>query len=141
MIKISFGNKYMPSEQNLFFEEAKKIANNSLCRSAKVGAIIVSKDNEIIGKGYNTIPDKISSCLSLNFCPRRRILRIIPNFPYQHSCQAIHAEQNALLSVNNKSMLKDSSLFLYGIKSICDNCRLLLISQGIKDFYIKLINS
>ena len=136
MNNISFGKKYNIEQQEQYLQKAKELAQKSICERAKVGAVIVAQNDEIIGEGFNAVPEGLKSCKALGGCPRRTLSKIIPNISYQHSCQAIHAEQNALLSAGYKNA-EGATLFLYGIKDICTNCQRLLIQAKINDFYIK----
>ena len=122
--------------QEQYLKRAKDLAQKSICTRSKVGAVIVAQNDEIIGEGFNVVPEGLKSCKALGGCPRRTLSKIIPNISYQHSCQAIHAEQNALLSAGYKNA-EGATLFLYGIKDICTDCQRLLIQAKVNDFYIK----
>lgn len=136
MTKISFGKLYNNIEQAFYLDKAKENAKKSVCKSRQIGAVIVGEDDSIISNGYNYVPDGIIKCSNLSECPRKRIKRIIPFISYQYSCPSIHAEQKALLDAD-KIKLKNSTLFLYGADFVCDNCKLFLISAGVKDLYLK----
>lgn len=122
--------------QEQYLKRAKDLAQKSICTRSKVGAVIVAQNDEIIGEGFNVVPEGLKSCKALGGCPRRTLSKIIPNISYQHSCQAIHAEQNALLSAGYKNA-EGATLFLYGIKDICTDCQRLLIQAKVNDFYIR----
>ena len=136
MTSISFGKKYDLQMQEQYLQRARELAQKSICTRSKVGAVIVAQNDKIVGEGFNVVPEGLKSCKALGGCPRRTLSKIIPNISYQHSCQAIHAEQNALLSAGYKNA-EGATIFLYGIKDICTNCQQLLIHAKINDFYIK----
>ena len=92
-------------EAQKYIEEAIKIAEKALCQRAKCGSIIV-KDEEIIGKGFNSPPNNKES--------QRRCAN---NKDFYHkkitdkTC-CIHAEQRAIINAlkNNPEKLNGSKL-------------------------------
>ena len=89
-----------------------------------VGAIIVNKNMEIKGLGWNGFPFK---ALYGEF-PRASdddVKVKDKKYPF-----IIHAEQNALLMRNAKKLGKDATLFV--TKTPCDECAPLIQMQGIK---------
>ena len=107
----------MPNDVNdNVFEKAISLAQKSTMLQ-KHGAIILSKNGEVIGQGYNHFTDYMS---------------------HQWSC---HAEIAALLSIKNKrEKLSDASLLVVrigndGIPKLskpCENCRKEIQKSGIR---------
>ena len=76
-------------EAGIFFDEAAKVAEGSLCLRAKCGSVIV-RGGEIIGKGYNSPPQdnpEFRTCLQEYDIP--------VGFRHDRTC-CIHAEQRAI---------------------------------------------
>lgn len=107
--------------------EALEEANNANCIKGKVGAIIV-KDNIILGKGNNSVPNGTKPCTEKT-CIRK--LLNLKSGERQELCKVVHAEQNAILSaLFNKYDLNGSTIYV--TKSPCMICSKLLINAGIK---------
>ena len=108
-------------------KEAFLEAQNANCIKGKVGAIIV-KDNKIIGKGKNSVPQNTTPCTDCT-CLRKKYN--LKSGEKQELCKAIHAEQNAILNaLKNGYDLNNSCLYI--TKSPCMICAKLIINLGIK---------
>ncbi len=104
-------------------EESK----NANCIKGKVGAIIV-KENRILGKGNNSVPNGTKPCTEKT-CIRK--LLNLKSGERQELCKVVHAEQNAILNaLFNKEDLNGSALYV--TKSPCMICSKILINAGIK---------
>ena len=88
-----------------------------------VGAVIVNKDKDIVGLGWNGFPTK---SLYGEFPRASRTDEAVTEKKYPY---IIHAEQNALLMRNTKS-IKDATLVV--TMTPCDDCTPLIKMQGIK---------
>ena len=88
-----------------------------------VGAVIVNKDKDIVGLGWNGFPTK---SLYGEFPRASRSDEAVTEKKYPY---IIHAEQNALLMRNTKS-IKDATLVV--TMTPCDDCTPLIKMQGIK---------
>lgn len=88
-----------------------------------VGAVIVNKDKDIVGLGWNGFPTK-SLYGEFPRASRTDEAEREKKYPY-----IIHAEQNALLMRNTKS-IKDATLVV--TRTPCDDCTPLIVMQGIK---------
>ena len=88
-----------------------------------VGAVIVNKDKDIVGLGWNGFPTK-SLYGEFPRASRSDEAETEKKYPY-----IIHAEQNALLMRNTKS-IKDATLVV--TRTPCDDCTPLIDMQGIK---------
>jgi dCMP deaminase len=79
-----------PSIAETMMSIARTLALRATCAKLAVGAVIVDSGNRIIGTGYNGVPKKLQHCTehpcSGFHAPKGADL-----------CQAVHAEQNALL--------------------------------------------
>jgi len=100
------------------FEQCNDIAQNSDCKRGKVGAILIRKNNSIIGTGYNTIPNK-TPCTNTNCDMSKRCK------------QTVHAEIAALLNINSRKDLYAIILSL----SPCLTCAKIIVYAGIQKVY------
>ena len=88
-----------------------------------VGAVIVNKDKDIVGLGWNGFPTK---SLYGEFPRASRTDEAVRDKKYPY---IIHAEQNALLMRNTKS-IKDATLVV--TRTPCDDCIPLINMHGFK---------
>lgn len=114
-----------PDWDNYFIEIAKAISSRSTCLRRKFGAVIV-KDNVIISTGYNGSPRGMENCIDTQKCTRKELN--IPSGERYELCEAVHAEQNAIINGSPERM-KDASIYIAGFeedKSFADGkpCRL-----------------
>ena len=93
-------------------------SNRSKDPSTQVGACVVSKDNKILGVGYNGMP---KGCSDDEFSWDR---------PEKH-LYVCHAELNALLNANDFSQLNGATL--YCTLFPCNECAKIIIQLGIKN--------
>ena len=91
------------------------------CDRLHVGAIIINENGFIIGSGYNTTPEGVPTCEEVG-CQKNDQGRCIAT---------VHAEQKALLSVQHKSDLKNSKIYVTHYP--CENCSKLLLEAGIQE--------
>ncbi len=99
-----------PSWDEYFIEIAKVVSTRSTCIRRKYGAVIV-KDNVIISTGYNGSPRGMINCSDANRCKRKELN--IPSGERYELCEAVHAEQNALLNGAPERM-KDAAIYIAG---------------------------
>lgn len=107
--------------------EALEEAKNANCIKGKVGAVIV-KDDKILGKGNNSVPNGIKPCTEKT-CIRK--LLNLKSGERQELCKVVHSEQNAILNaLFNKNDINGSTIYV--TKSPCMICAKILINAGIK---------
>lgn len=119
---------------NYYLNIAEAVSQRSSCLRRQYGAIIV-KDDEIISTGYNGAPRGCGNCVDKGFCLRQELN--IPQGERYDLCESVHAEANAIISADRKSML-GSTLFLVGRNKgslidaePCKMCSKLIINAGI----------
>ena len=88
--------------------------------NTQVGAVIVSRDNQILSTGYNAFPRGIPQCF-LNW--NREGEPLNTKYPF-----VVHAEANAIL--NNNTKLEGSVIFCTLFP--CNECAKIIIQAGIK---------
>jgi dCMP deaminase len=84
-----------PDWDNYFIEIAKVVSSRATCLRRKYGAVIV-KDRVIVSTGYNGSPRGIANCIDTGKCTRQELN--IPSGERYELCEAVHAEQNAIIN-------------------------------------------
>jgi len=103
-----------------FLNYAKKEAEKSKDPSTQVGAVIVTKENEIVSKGYNSFVTNASKSAMTWDRPMKYHL-------------VVHAEMNALISAD-RSDLSDCKLYI--THAPCSNCLKHVLQSGIREIYV-----
>lgn len=116
---------------------AEATSLRSTCFVRQYGAVIVNND-EIIATGYNGFPRGDDNCLDTGTCPHRGTPH---NSGDYSTCDAVHAEQNAMLSASRRDMI-GATLYLagYDVKlssnivdaTPCPVCMRMIKNSGIK---------
>jgi dCMP deaminase len=125
-----------PSWDEYFIEIAKVVASRSTCLRRRYGAVIV-KDKVIVSTGYNGAPRGSINCIDLNKCKRRELN--IPSGERYELCEAVHAEQNAIINGSPERM-KDASIYIAGSEedgSVAEGKPCLLCARMIRNAQIK----
>ena len=125
-----------PDWDTYFIEIAKVVSSRATCRRRRYGAIIV-KDRVIISTGYNGSPRGMKNCIDTGKCIRQE--KNIPSGERYELCEAVHAEQNALLNAPPDRM-KDSTIYIAGFEedqSFDDGRPCKLCDRMIKNAQIK----
>jgi len=104
------GTGHRPSWEEYFIEIAKVVSTRSTCLRRRYGAVIV-KDNVIVSTGYNGAPRGSANCVDRGIC-RRKELNVPAGERYE-LCEAVHAEQNAIINGSPERM-KDGSIYIAG---------------------------
>lgn len=127
-----------PSWEEYFIEIAKIVSSRSTCLRRRYGAVIV-KDNVIVSTGYNGAPRGSLNCIDLQKCKRKE-LNIPPGERYE-LCEAVHAEQNAIINGSPERM-KDAIIYIAGFEeddSFAEGKPCLLCRRMIRNAQIKQI--
>lgn len=106
------GSFARPTWDEYFIEIAKVVSSRSTCLRRRYGAVIV-KDNVIISTGYNGAPRGSLNCIDTGKC-RRKELNVPAGERYE-LCEAVHAEQNAIINGSPERM-KDSIIYIAGFE-------------------------
>ena len=101
-----------PDWDHYFIEIAKVVSSRATCLRRKYGAVIV-KDHVIISTGYNGAPRGIENCIDLNKCIRKE--QNIPSGERYELCEAVHAEQNAVINAPPERM-KGAAIYIAGFE-------------------------
>ncbi|MBN2654378.1 MAG: dCMP deaminase family protein [Nitrospirae bacterium] len=127
-----------PDWDEYFIEIAKVVSSRSTCLRRRYGAVIV-KDHVIIGTGYNGAPRGYLNCIETGRCTRKELN--IPSGQRYELCEAVHAEQNAIISGQPERM-KDSTIYIAGFEEdggYADSRPCLLCSRMIVNAQIKKV--
>ncbi|MCX7913509.1 MAG: dCMP deaminase family protein [Thermodesulfovibrionales bacterium] len=102
-----------PTWDEYFIEIAKIVSSRSTCLRRRYGAVIV-KDNVIISTGYNGAPRGSINCIDLQKCKRQELN--IPAGERYELCEAVHAEQNAIINGSPERM-KGATIYIAGFEN------------------------
>ena len=89
-------DNYRPPTDFYFLRMAMLVAERGTCARRKVGSILINKKNHVIATGYNGNPSGFKHCIDKP-CPGANS----KSGTDLDKCEAIHAEQNALLQCKN----------------------------------------
>ena len=84
-----------PNKDQYYIDIALAVSKRSTCLRRRYGCVIV-KDDVIVATGYNGSPRGEVNCCDCGVCQRADAER----YSGYEKCPAVHAEQNALLSVD-----------------------------------------
>ena len=101
-----------PDWDTYFLNIAKEISKRSTCLRRQYGAVVV-RDNKIISTGYNGAPRGIENCIDKGTCTRKE-LGVPPGERYE-LCEAVHAEQNAIINGTPDGM-KEAKIYVAGFE-------------------------
>lgn len=119
------------AEAEKFMTEAAKVAQSSMCGRSRGGCVIVDKDGNVIGSGYNSPP-----------------LDDINNGNCENDICCVHAEQRAIMSAlkNHSEKLKGAKLYFVRIdkdgnvkksgKPNCTVCSRLSLDTEVSQFLL-----
>lgn len=113
-----------PSKKSYFLSMARLVSTRSTCVRRQVGCILVDKNNFVLATGYNGVGKGqvhciTTPCAGANF-PRGKGL---------DKCEAIHAEQNALLQCKDTQKISKA----YITMSPCITCGKLLLNTSCQE--------
>lgn len=115
-----------PQKEQTFMEIASILAKRSTCKRRQVGCVLVDRNFLIIGSGYNGVGRGLAHCID-NPCPGSEL----PSGVGLETCEAIHAEQNALLQCKEVANIRTA----YCTSSPCMHCAKLFLNTGVKTIY------
>lgn len=108
-----------PSLNAIMLGIAECLAQRATCSKLAVGCVLTDKHGRIIGSGYNGVPRGIEHCIDVNCAgataPKGADL-----------CQAVHAEQNALLTCRDPEQIA----VCYTTHAPCLRCTKMLLNTS-----------
>lgn len=124
MVKLTgiseIGNYDRLDKDEYFSMIALLISQRSTCLRKHVGAVIIDGD-KIISSGYNGSVMGEAHCLDVG-C----------EIEDGHCIRCLHAEQNAIIQLTNKSIFNRDNLELYVTDYPCKICAKIIAQAGIK---------
>lgn len=112
-----------PSRDEVYMEMARTIAKRSTCARRDVGCILVREDGHVLATGYNGKPRGFKHCKGgASQCSGAGA----PSGASLDACEAVHAEQNALLQCADV----DQIYVAYCTTQPCVHCVKLLLNTG-----------
>lgn len=119
--------KVRPDKAQYFSALALLISTRSTCIRRKVGCILVDKNGFVLSTGYNGSPPNNPHCIE-NFKCKREGTQSGSDLDL---CEAIHAEQNALLQCKDTMVIKDC----FVTATPCIHCLKLLMNTSCENIY------
>ena len=116
----------MQDPDALWYDIAYRFARQSKCQTRKVGCIIVTSDERMVGQGYNSAP-KGSCCDDCPRCSGSTLPK--PGESLEHALCA-HAEANAIGYAARKGISVEGCT-LYCTTRPCLECAKLIVAAGI----------
>ena len=109
------------SKHEYFSKLAELVSQRATCARRKVGCVLVNQRGHIIATGYNGVPSGHNHCID-DPCPGAAFSR----GEGLDRCEAIHAEQNALLQCRNVQEIAAA----YVTTQPCMTCTKLLLNTS-----------
>lgn len=110
-----------PSVDEYFIDMVKVISSRGSCARRKVGCVLVNDRNQVISTGYNGPPSGLPNCIDVP-C----IGAACASGEGLDKCQAVHAEQNALLQCHDVNQIVTA----YCSVAPCVHCVKLLMNTS-----------
>jgi dCMP deaminase len=118
-----------PDWNTYFMQLADVAATRATCLRRKVGCVLIDHQNRIIGMGYNGVARGLSHCNEEHPCSGARS----PSGTNLEGCEAIHAEQNALMHCQDTLKIKAC----YTTTLPCLHCVKLLMNTSCETIYYR----
>lgn len=120
-----------PSKDSYFLEMAKLVASRSTCLRRSVGCVLVSARGHVLATGYNGVAAGQAHCnhhdpLDKTGYPHACAGAFARSGEQLDACEAIHAEQNALLQCRDAWEIA----VCYTTVSPCTTCVKLLLNTS-----------
>lgn len=122
-----------PDWDDIWLDHAETISARSWCARRKVGAVIVTTENESLAQSYNGPPAGLpveGPCVA--WCKRAQNVLEMPEEGMLRAgygtCPSIHAEANALLRAD-RYRIKGGALFV--TSAVCWDCAKLVANSGL----------
>lgn len=109
------------SRDSVYLRIASILAFRSTCTRKQVGCVLTDKEGKVLATGYNGVPSGWTHCIDVP-CKGANS----PSGTNLEHCEAIHAEQNALLQCPNTNDIQTC----YVTHSPCLHCVKLLLNTG-----------
>jgi dCMP deaminase len=112
-----------PDKDTYFMSMTALVATRATCIRRRVGCVLVNEQNHVIATGYNGVCRGAAHCIDTPCAGANQ-----PSGHGLHLCEAIHAEQNALIQCRNINEIHTA----YVTASPCIACVRLLANTAVK---------
>lgn len=112
---------HRPSKNEYFMDMALLVSERSTCLRRKVGAVLINKRKHVLATGYNGVASGQPHCLDIPCIGANSASGTDLDL-----CEAVHAEQNALLQCRNVFEIDTC----YVTVSPCMTCTKLLLNTS-----------
>lgn len=112
-----------PSRDTYFADMTRLVAQRATCARRAVGCVLVNIEGHVLSTGYNGVCRGAVHCIDKP-CPGAHC----PSGQGLNLCEAIHAEQNALMQCRNINEIHAA----YVSASPCISCMRLLANTSVK---------
>ena len=112
---------HRPSKDEYFMDMALLVSERSTCLRRKVGAVLINKRKHVLATGYNGVASGQPHCLDIPCIGANSASGTDLDL-----CEAVHAEQNALLQCRNVFEIDTC----YVTVSPCMTCTKLLLNTS-----------
>lgn len=117
-----------PTWDDTWLEVSGTISSRSRCSRSRVGAVVVDREGNLVAEGYNGPPPGFEAEGTCdNWCPRARDGKDAGT-PHMTFCEALHAEQNAILRAG---FARSRGGRIYVTKLPCLPCARFIAAAGI----------
>jgi dCMP deaminase len=107
----------------VFMRVAEQLTTLSTCVRRQVGCVLLDANFKVLSTGYNGVPSGYAHCTDERYrCPGAEL----PSGQGLDKCEAIHAEQNALLQCPDVSKIHYCVVTCFP----CVHCTKLLLNTG-----------
>ena len=115
-----------PEINEYYLVMAMVVSSRATCPRRRVGCVVVDSNNNIMSTGYNGVPRKMPHCTDIP-CGGQND----NSDTGYNSCQAVHAEQNALLQCADVNKIDK----IYITTAPCITCAKLIANTGCKQVF------
>lgn len=117
-------NTIRPSADQYFIDMAKLVSSRGTCCRRKVGCVLTDSNKYVLATGYNGRPKGFEHCSEGKPCKAAAM----PSGMNLEGCEALHAEQNALLQCKDVQTIDTAYVTLFP----CVTCTKLLLNTSCK---------
>lgn len=112
-----------PNRDSYFLQMTALVASRATCARRQVGCVLVNEEGHVLSTGFNGVHRGAIHCIDTPCAGAH-----LPSGQGLSVCEAIHAEQNALLQCRNINEIHTA----YVTASPCISCMRLLANTSVK---------
>ena len=128
-----------PTKHDYFRQMAELVASRSTCFRRSVGCVLVDAKDRVLATGYNGVVSGAKHCAdaatevttSAARWPHRCVGAMAPSGVNIDACQAVHAEQNAIVQCGDTQKIAAAYVTTFP----CSSCTKLLLNTSCQTIY------